>query len=133
MSVNIEVKKISEKEIWVGENKTSLIEENIIHVISKGEQTTELATIQNKINLGLASMVEGKISYLIDLNQSGKSSPEARSIWSKACEHENTYKVAVFGLHPVAKVIASFVFGITRKKDMRFFCLEKEARSWLLS
>jgi len=132
MSVNIEVKKISEKEIWVGENKTSLIEENIIHVISKGEQTTELATIQNKINLGLASMVEGKISYLIDLNHSGKSSPEARSIWSKACEHENTYKVAVFGLHPVAKVIASFVFGITRKKDMRFFRSEDEARSWLL-
>jgi len=133
MSANIEVKKVSQREIWVGGNRTFLIEGNIIHVVVNGEQTTELAIFQDEIDLELATLVEGKISYLIDLNHSGKSSPEARAIWSRACERENTYKVAVFGLHPVAKVIASFVFGITRKKDMRFFSSEEEARSWLLA
>jgi len=46
-------------------------------------------------------------------------------------EHERTGKVALFGLNPVARVIASFVMGVTRKKDMRFFKTREEALAWL--
>ena len=46
-------------------------------------------------------------------------------------ENEKIGKVALFGLHPVARVIAAFIMGITRKKDMRFFKSKEEALAWL--
>jgi len=46
-------------------------------------------------------------------------------------EYEKTGKVAVFGLHPVARVIASFVMGVSKNKDMRFFKAKEEALAWL--
>jgi len=123
---------VSDKEMWIGENKTFLIEGNVIHVIAKGEQTTESSILQTEVNNKLASLVNGKINYLIDLNKCGKNSPEARSTWKRAAEDENTNKVAVFGLNPVARVLASFVFGISKKKDQRFFATKEDALCWIL-
>ncbi len=40
-------------------------------------------------------------------------------------------KVALFGLHPVARVVASFFMGATKKKDMRFYKTRGEALAWL--
>lgn len=114
-----------------GQNMTSLINENIIYVIAVGEQTTEIALTQKQINLKLASYVKGQINYLIDLNKCGKNSSEARQIWKESAEDERTDKVAIFGLNPVAKVIASFVMGVTRKKNQRFFNTEAEALLWI--
>jgi hypothetical protein len=115
---NPEYQEISEKEIWNGENKSFLILENIIFVIAVGEQTDELAKAQKQTNLKLASHIKGKVNYLIDLNKCGKNSPEAREIWKEICEEDNTEKVGIFGLHPVAKVLASFVTRITKKDNL---------------
>lgn len=77
-------------------------------------------------------MVNGKINYLVDLNKSGRNSPEARAAWKRACEDENVIKVAVFGLNPVARVLASFVMGVTKKKDIRFFIIKENALNWII-
>lgn len=130
--VNLEIIPINEKEIMVGDNRTTIIEGNIIYVIAKGEQTAELAMLQKEINLKLASLIDGKICFLVDLNKCGKNSPEARLIWKELSENSNTHKVAVFGLHPVARVLATFVLRFTSNNNNSFFTAKEEALSWLL-
>lgn len=122
-----------ENEIWIGENKTFFLTDlNIIHVIACGEQTTELAIMQKEINYKLFGLTEEKISFLIDLNKCGKNSPEARQIWNQLGDDEKTNKVAIFGLHPVARVIANFSMGASKNKNQRFFKTQEEAMTWLL-
>ena len=127
----IKIVQLNEKEYLVGSNRTALIEGNIIYVIAEGEQPKELAHLQEKINLELAALVNGKIKYLIDLNNCGKNSPEARVIWKKLSDDQNTEKVAVFGIHPVARVLASFVLGVSKKPKDRFFKTKESALVWL--
>ncbi len=123
--------QLSENEYWVGSNRTALLEGNIIYVTAEGEQTPELARLQEEINSKLAALVKGEIKYLIDLNNCGKNSPEARVIWKKLSDDENTQKVAVFGLHPVARVLASFVLGFSYEPKDRFFKTKEKALEWL--
>ena len=127
----MEIVQISEKEFCVGGNKSSIIGNNIIHVVASGEQTRELALLQYEMDSKLASMIDGKVNFLIDVNKAGKNSPEARSIWTKTTENENTNKVAIYGLSPVARVLASFVIGVTKKKDIRFFITKEDALNWI--
>ena len=131
MSDKIQVSRLSENEFLVGTNRTALIEENIIHVIAKGEQTDELAVAQEEVNRRLTEKSNQKIYYLIDLNECGKNSRKAREVWLNLAEDENTENVAIFGLHPVAKVIASFVTGISKRKNQKFFKTKEEAIGWL--
>ena len=133
MPQNIEIKQVSEHETWIGENKTTFLpDQNIIHVIAIGEQTTEIANLQKELNYKLFELAKGKISFLIDLNQAGKSSPEARQVWNQMSEHEKTHKVALIGLHPVARVIANFSMGIAKRKNQQFFKTQEEAMRWLV-
>ena len=133
MLKNIEIKQVSETEMWSGNNKSTLLTDlNIIHVIAVGEQTTEIAILQREINHKLFRLIEGEISYLIDLNRCGKNSPEARQIWNQLSESEKTNKVAIFGLNPVARVIANFSMGVAKRNNQRFFKTQEEAMSWLL-
>lgn len=132
MSEKLEIKQINEREIWHGRVKTFLIEENIIYVITDGDQTLESASMQIEINNRMSILVEGKINYLIDLNKAGKNSSEARQIWNQISEQENTNKIAMYGLHPVARVIASFAMGGSKRKNQRFFTTKEESLKWLL-
>ena len=127
----IEVREISDKEIWVKTNKFSIIHDNIIYVIAVGEQTTEFAKAQAEICMKMSGLIKGKVNFMIDLNKSGKNSPGARKTWKTLTEHDNTGKVATFGLHPVAKVIASFVMRVSGGNKMRFFSTKEEAIAWL--
>jgi len=127
----MDIIQISEKEFSVGGNKSSIIGNNIIHVVASGEQIRELALMQYEMDCKLASMIDGKVNFLIDVNKAGKNSPEARSIWTKTTENENTNKVAIYGLSPVARVLASFVMGVTKKKDIRFFMTKEDALNWI--
>ena len=133
MSVKIAVERINSTTVIVGQNKTVFIEPNIIYVVAKGEQTDELSKEQSRICNQFIEGVEGKINYLIDLNLAGKSSPQARKHWQRLSEDKRTNKVALFGLHPVARVLASFVMGVSLKKDMLFFKTKEEAQDWLNS
>lgn len=134
MFLDVEYKQDYKCDVWIGANKTTFIPVlNIIHVIVVGEQTPEIADQQEEFFFKMLEFANGRISFLIDLNKCGKNSPEARQKWVKLCEHEKANKVAVFGLHPVARVLASFVFAVSRNKHQRFFKTQEECLDWLLS
>lgn len=131
MIEKIEINQVGENEYWIGKNKTVFIDQKIIHITVVGEQTTEMALLHTELDHKLFSLVDGKINYLVDLNKSGKNSPEARSMWKQLCDNDKVNKVAVYGLHPVAKIIASFVIGFNLKMKQQFFKTEEQARVWL--
>ena len=124
--------KINDTEYVMGENKTSLIKNNIIYVVAKGEQTLGHALSYKDICESLSSLVNGQINYLIDLNDCGKNAPEARNIWKELSKDKNTHKVGLFGLNPVTRIIASFVIGTYEKKNMLFFKTKEDAMAWIL-
>jgi len=133
MTAKVVIKNISESEIWVEANKTYLLPGNIFYVISEGKQTEEMAIAHRLVCHQMSKLVSGKVNYLIDLNNCGKNEPGARLIWSQISDEENTNKVALFGMHPVARVLASFVMGITNRNNQRFFKTKEEAVNWLVS
>ncbi len=130
---NVEIERLSDTEYQTGNNKISLIEGNIIFVVTQGEQTGDIALNQKKICEILSSDLKGKVNYLIDLNKCGKTLPKAREIYKELTESEKTNKVATFGLNPVSKVIATFVIIALRKGLIRFFNKKQDAINWLLS
>ncbi|MCG6185935.1 DUF7793 family protein [Maribellus maritimus] len=132
MKEEIKVIKISENEYLVGNNTTTLINPNIILVEAIGDQTDELALAQKEVCDTLVAQVEGKINYLIDLNQCGKNSKKARATWIKINNQKKTLFVALYGLHPVAKVLATFIMGASGKKNFKFFSRREEALVWLI-
>ena len=127
----VEIKQVSEREIWVGESRFYLDEDNIIYHTIVGEVDEKIAIAHKEATLIFHNMAEGKVNILGDINKAGKQSPEARKIWRELSEHKKTGKVALYGMHPVARVIASFVMGVSRKKDMCFFKTKEEALAWL--
>jgi hypothetical protein len=120
-----------DREIWVGKNRLYLGEDNITYFFLVGEHDENTARACGDAFLKLINMGEGKVNALGDLNKTGKQSPEARKVWKEVSEHEKVGKLALIGMHPVARVLASFVQGVTKKKDMLFFKTKEEAMAWL--
>ena len=81
--------------------------------------------------LPIEEIVEGKLNILVDLNKAGKGSSEARKLAQENMKDGTLGKIALFGLHPVARVLAAFILGVTSKKDARFFKTKEEALAWL--
>lgn len=132
MSEKVEVKYINDREVWVDKNRIFLRAGNIFHVIVEGPQSIDQANASLAVYKKISNLVKGKLNHLIDLNKAGKSSPEARKIWKEMSENDNTNKVAVIGIHPVARVLASFVLSVIQKGNTRFFQTEEEGLKWLL-
>ena len=133
-AADTERKQVEEKdrEIWAGENRIYLGEDNIIYITSVGMKDDKIAIAIKDAYIKMANMVEGKVDLLIDANKGGQPSSEARKIIQEGMlKIGKTGKVAIFGAHPVARVLASFVMGISKKKDIRFFSLKEEALAWL--
>ena len=119
----------------MGGTRIYLGEDNIIYITAAGppnESPDVKTAIANKeATVKLASMVEGKVKVLLDITAVGKQSTETRKVWKEYMESEKFGKFALVGLNPVAQVVASFVMGISKKKDMRFFKTRQEAIVWL--
>jgi hypothetical protein len=120
-----------EREILVGESRIYLGEDNIIYITAAGSPDEKMAIANKEAAVKVASMVEGKVKVLLDITAAGKQSTETRRVWKEYVESEKFGKFALVGLHPVAQVIASFVMGLSKKKDMRFFKTKQEALVWL--
>jgi len=120
-----------DREIWVGENRMYLGEDNIIYETLVGEQDEKTVLAIYEASNRLTNTVEGKVNVLVDLSGAGQASSGARKKGQEMLEDEIFGKVALFGLHPVARVVASFFMGVSRKKDMRFFKSKEEALAWL--
>jgi hypothetical protein len=127
----IRIIQISEKEYKVGENRVFLSGTNKIFVVPKGDQSEEIANLQFEVNQKLTSLVKEKVNYLIDLNECGKNPPAARKIWNKINESDKTGKIAAYGMHPVARVIAMFVISFSNRNDIQFFSTKEEAEDWI--
>jgi len=120
-----------DREIWIGENRLFLGEDNILNIINVGLTDEKTAIAMKEAVLKLMNMVEGKVHTLTDLTKAGKTTPEARKVFQKLSEHEKQGKNAFFGMHPVARVVASFFIGSSKKEEMRFFNTKEEALAWL--
>ena len=127
----VEIKQISEKEYKVGENRIYLGEDNTIYFIAVGEHNKETALEISEAVVKLTKLVEGKINVLVDLNKAEKPSPEARKIFQEHSQYDGANKTAICGLHPVARVLASFFIGVTQNKKIKFFYKKEEALRWL--
>lgn len=120
-----------DREIRIGKNRLYLSEDNTLHISDVGKVDEEIAILCKNAAFKLSSMVEGKVNVFIDINQAEKQSAEVRKDWKEFSEYEKFGKIALFGMHPVARVVASFVMGVSKKKDMRFFKSREEALAWL--
>ena len=127
----VEIKQISERELWVGDHRFYLGEGNIIYCTTVGAIDAEMAIAFDEVTLKLMNMVDGKVNLFIDLSRTGLATSKSRKMGKKRFELEKIGKIAMFGMHPVARVLASFVMGITKKEDMRFFKIKEEALAWL--
>ena len=120
-----------ERELWVGENRVYLREDNIISLDIVGELDEDKAKELCAASLNFMNMVEGKVHTLVNNNKAGKQTAQARKIFSEFVKHDRYGKCAIFGAHPVARVIASFFIGVAGVKDNRFFKSKEEALTWL--
>ncbi len=128
----MDVVQISENGYCVGDHSVFVFpSENLIHGIIRGEQTPECARAIESLIVKLNETIKGKTSYLVDLNEAGKSSSEARKTWTRLSDEKNIHKVAMFGIHPVAMVLASFVTNISKKNEMQFSKTKEEALAWI--
>jgi hypothetical protein len=120
-----------DKQILVGDNKVYIDENNIIHVLITGDVNNTTANLANKALLDLIGEVEGNVNIFVDINEAGTHTRGARIIGEKALDNRRIGKIALFGLSPVARVLASFFIGFSKKKDMQFFNTKEEAFEWL--
>ncbi len=123
--------KDEDREIWIGENRFYFGDDNIFYFTLIGEHDEKRALACKEAFLKLVGMAERKMNALGDLRGIRKQSPEARAIWKELNEHERVGKIALIGLNPVARVIASFVMGVSNKKDQRLFRSRNKALRWL--
>lgn len=127
----IEIKQVSERELWIGKSRFYFGEDNIFQITLIGEGTEEASITAKNFYDKYMNTIEGKVNILADLNKTGKGSSRIRKRWKELSEHEKTGKIALFGLHPVARVLASFFMGSSRNQNTRFFKTKEDAITWL--
>ena len=107
-------------------------EDGIVYVVLTGEINGKLAAEMAEIIKKYAcGRVDGKINILCDMNKAGQSSYEAREIYRGIMKNDIINKAAMFGLHTVAKMLASFIIAYLNLKIARFFRNKEEAILWL--
>ncbi|MCP4677589.1 MAG: hypothetical protein GY854_19155 [Deltaproteobacteria bacterium] len=123
--------RVSERAIRVGENRIFLTDDmKVICYVNIGDIDEEIARSFKRSHRELLKLFEGKVNVLVDLNKAGKTTSRSRKVLDELVDNDRSYKLACFGAHPVAKIIASFFLKMSNKKDTRFFKNEEEALSW---
>jgi len=126
-----ELQALRPREIQVGLNRIYLDDADILNYINVGEIDEACGYLSCMAMAKLDALVDGPVHYLVDLNRGGKLSPEARRLLREYSENRVQGKLALWGLHPVARMLAAFFFSATRKRDMRFFRSREAALAWL--
>lgn len=121
-------------EALVGQNVLQLGEDKIIYITATGDVDGAGALEIEKLYFELKAAAHGHIAgILVDLSKAGKSSQEARKVWTKLSSTEGATPVAFFGSHPVARVVASFIIKFSNNKKMNFFKDRGSALQWIKS
>ena len=123
------------QEMLVGQNKFFLGNDNILYVFAIGDADGESAATFNKVVTRFRNQLSKPVTgVLVDLDKAGASTPEARKVWRQMSEEgDQTIPAAFIGLHPVARVLAAFLIGVSSNKNLRFFSRKEDAVNWLLS
>jgi hypothetical protein len=119
------------REVFIGEHRFYLGENNILHITVVGKQDEKTALAMKEAVSKFVGIIEGKLNIFVDNNKAGKAAAAARKMFNELMNLKEFGKIAIFGAHPVARVLATFVIGISRKKDVRFFSSKEEAMAWL--
>jgi hypothetical protein len=131
MEEKMEIKEVSEREIWVGENRFYLGEDDIMYIETSGDYDLKVVSELRDAFLKLLSFAEGKADIIVDINRSGKSAQNARKAFAELMEDERCRKIAIFGMNPVARVIASFILGSSKNKNTKIFKTKEESLAWV--
>jgi hypothetical protein len=78
-----------------------------------------------------AKRTNEKWSILVDLNRAGKPTVGARHQFIELTRSDAIEKIAFHGLHPLARIIASFLIDIADQQKMAFFSRREDALKWL--
>lgn len=133
MQEEFQIKQINDYEYFVNDVSITFTKDHVIRIITVGEASEKEALAVKEIIQKLSDLAEDKVNVLIDLTQALKPSPKARKVFLSLDDHHKIMKFAMFGAHPVAKVLAHFLLGITNRKDVRFFNTAEEALEWFKS
>ena len=126
-----EIKQISEREIWVGDCRLYLGDDNIIYnTAAKNPDEEQALAICDAVNK-LALIPQEKVCMLIDITNTGRPSAKARKIFSDLEENDQIRKHAFFGAHPVARILATFFISFNKRKNLQFFETKEQAMAWL--
>lgn len=123
-----------DREIWVGKNRIYLGEDDIYHITVVGEIDERIALEFKETILKFNNSFGKKVrNSFIDINNARKVSSKARKIFKELSEDAEFGhgKSALFGMHPVARVLASFFIGFAKDKNARFFETKEKALAWL--
>lgn len=131
MDEKLVAEKVACSEFWVGPTQVRLTEGNLLNIKAVGPQTYDTAVAHLNIFEQIYHEVNEPLNFVIDLNDAGKNSSEARKVWKDVSEHKFTCKVALVGIHPVARVIAGFVMSISLSSKMQFFSSREKALKWI--
>jgi hypothetical protein len=127
-----EIRSVKENQFWlIGNNKAVLGEGNIIHIVVSGPQDHDIVHAHFKLHRQITALVNSKVSYLINLDEAGKFSPDARKLWNDIADRTDTLRIAFIGSHPVARVFADFIIIASERFNMQFFDHIDEAVAWL--
>ncbi len=122
-----------DREIFLGKNSIRLGEDDIFYLTLVGDIDEKLALEISEAIFELNRRFGKKRrNSLDDINKTGNVSSEARRIFRDLTKDEEIGggKGAIFGLHPVARVLASFFIG-SQTKNQRYFKTRDEALAWL--
>jgi hypothetical protein len=131
MIENLSVRELSKTEFWIGPTQVKVINGNLVNIKAVGPQNYDTAMAHVAIFNQIYNEAKRPIMFLVDLNHAGKNSAEARKVWKDISENQNTYKVGLVGIHPVARVIAGFVMIISASSKMQFFSTPEKALRWI--
>lgn len=120
-----------DREAFIDKIRLYLSKDNIIFIKADGKVDNKKALLLRDAIFHFFDITDGTVDVVVDMNKGGQASSDARKIFKELIEHEKVRKLAFHGLHPVAQVVASFVMGVSNKKDMRFFKTSDEALNWI--
>ena len=119
------------KLVTIGSNTLYLGQDNVLYFELNGDIGEKEALALKEACVCVEEKLITNVGVLVDINNSAKTSQEAKKIFKEMAEMKRVDKVVLIGLHPVTRVLASFFIGFTKNKKMRFYRTKEEALLWL--
>ncbi len=111
------------------QNKVYCEDDTVVYRLEVSVDEKEAARLDGA---GRVFLDRGEAKYvLIDIRRSTDFSSAARKRWVGFLQHPNIIKTAIFGGSTFIRTLVLFVIGATRRKNIKFFGTEQEARAWL--